>query len=186
MKTGSKIRLISYMAMFIALYVVLEYAGMFIPFLQMPQGGSIELYWIPVFAASYLLGWQYGTAVAILSWVVSFMLGIPMYFVKPMQIMLDYIIPLIVCGLAPLYWKGKYRYCIGVTVAMLLKYASQVLSGVYYWPPEDAVAGSGAAWIYSLGYNAWYNLATLAVCIVLVPLLMKRLEKTTVFATVNA
>lgn len=170
------------MALLVALYVVLEYAGMFIPFLQMPQGGSIELYWIPVFAASYLLGWQYGTAVAILSWAVSFMLGIPMYFVKPLQVMLDYIMPLIVCGLASAYWKGKNRYIVGVTAAMVLKYISQVLSGVFFWPPEDSVAGSSAAWVYSLSYNSWYNLATLAVCIILVPLLMKRLEKTSAYA----
>ncbi|MCH4208436.1 MAG: energy-coupled thiamine transporter ThiT [Solobacterium sp.] len=178
MKSSSRIRLLTYMALFIALYVVLEYAGMFIPFLQMPQGGSIELYWIPVFVASYMLGWQYGVIVAVVSWVVSFILGIPMYFVKPMQILLDYIAPLVVCGLASLYFKGKYKYYVGVTIAMVLKYVSQVLSGVYYWPPEDSVAGSSAAWIYSLGYNAWYNLATLVVCIILVPLLMKRLEKT--------
>lgn len=182
MKSQEKIRSITYMALMIALYAVLKFAGMYIPFLQMPNGGSIELELVPVFVASYFLGWKKGAAVAMLGWLVTFLLGFEMWFVRPMQVLLDYILPLLACGLASLYWHGSYRCHVGVAVAMILKFVSQVLSGVYYWPPEGGVAGSGAAWTYSLSYNLWYNLATLVVCIILVPLLISRLEKSGVSA----
>ena len=74
---------------------------------------------------------------------------------------------------------------LGIAVVSCVKYASQVLSGVYFWPPENEVAGSGAAWIYSLGYNAWYNLATCIVCAIIVVLLLGRLEKLSAFTSVE-
>jgi thiamine transporter len=59
---------------------------------------------------------------------------------------------------------------------MILKFASHVLAGVYYWPPEGAARGSAAAWTYSLGYNLWYNLATLIVALIITPLLISRIS----------
>ena len=73
--------------------------------------------------------------------------------------------------------KNEKGILAGVGAGMLLKYASTVLSGVYFWFPEGSAAGSSAAWIYSLGYNAWYNLATMIVCMILVPLMIQRLRK---------
>ena len=229
-KSQISVRTLAYMALYVALYVVLKWVGNMIPFLQMPNGGSIELELIAVFIASYHLGWKGGVCVALLSWLISFVLGFRMWLYYPIQIILDYVGPLVVCGMASLiwpfkdmkaagnmimslliaagtffgivnswgssvtvyivsalcaaavfaftYWYLKEKKRFGIVIAMLLKYFLQVLSGVYYWFPEETYAGSTASWIFSLNYNLWYNLVSMAVCIIAVPLLIERLEKT--------
>ena len=80
-----------------------------------------------------------------LSWLITFVMGSGRWFLNPMQYALDYFIPLIVVGIASLLGgRGKNRFVIGVIISMILKYASNVLSGVYYWP-EVAAAGCTAA-----------------------------------------
>lgn len=176
-KNSKTIRMMTYLALYAALSVVLKYCSQIIPILQMPQGGSIELEYIAIFIASYHLGWKKGLITGLLAWFLGFLFGFNNWFLNPMQYALDYVIPVLVCGMAStLFPIKKWNLYGGVTVAMILKYISTVLSGVYYWPPEGSVAGSGAAWVYSLSYNAWYNLATLIVCIVLVPLLYKSIS----------
>lgn len=174
---NEKLRDMTYIAAYAAIYVVLWWLGKFIPFLQMPQGGSIELQLIAIFISSYHLGWKKGIGVAMLCWLITFILGSGRWYLNPMQYALDYFIPLLVVGLASLYFKNDKKYMIGVIIGMVLKFMSNVLSGVYFWPPEDGPAGSLAAWIYSLSYNSGYNLVTLIVCVILVPLLINRLKK---------
>lgn len=229
----STTKTIAYLALYVALYVVLKYVGNLIPFLVMPNGGSIELELVAVFICSYHLGWKFGIVDAVLSWLITIVLGFPMYFVHPLQILLDYILPLVVCGLASLLWpikesnktitvimglilglsaffgitnsyentiisdiiggifgvlmfvftywylQNKKKY--GIFISMILKYICQLLSGVYFWFPNGSVAGSKEAWIFSAGYNLWYNLVTLIVCIIIVPTLINRLSKTNKF-----
>lgn len=226
---NQKVRQIAYLALYVALYVILKWVGNLIPFLQMPNGGSIELELIAVFIASYHLGWKSGVIVAILSWLITMLLGFPMWFVSPMQTVLDYVLPLVVVGLASFlwpfndlkkpgavcwaavlalaaffgivfsfnktipayvlgiavaagtaaftYWYLRTKKYFGIVIAMLLKYVFQMLSGVYYWFPEGSAAGSKEAWTFSAGYNLWYNLVTLIVCIFVVPMLIERLKK---------
>lgn len=174
---NDKIRTIAFMAFYAALYVVLKLIGNYIPFLKMPNGGSIELELVALFIASYHLGWAKGLGTALICLVLNFFTGAT-YYLNPAQFALDYIVPLAVVGMASLWsTKTKARYVIGVVISMILKYWSQVLSGVYFWPPEGEAAGSSAAWIFSLSYNLWYNVATLIVCVILVPLLVSRLSK---------
>ncbi|MDD7228302.1 MAG: energy-coupled thiamine transporter ThiT [Firmicutes bacterium] len=171
-----------YMALYVALAVVLDYVSALIPFLQMPNGGSINLAVIPVFVASYHLGAKKGVAVGLLWWLVGFMMGFNNWYLNPMHYLLDYIIPVGVIGFACLLPKiGSINNVFtGVVVISIIRFVATVLSGVYYWPPEEAVAGSSAAWAYSLGYNFWYNFATMIVACILVPLIVNRLQKTKV------
>ena len=179
---NKKIRLLTFMAMYAALYCLLKYIGEFIPFLKMPQGGSIELEFVAIYIASFQLGWGYGALTGLLGFLLSFILGFPVYWLNFPQFALDYLIPLMVCGCASFIGKDKnWKKILGIVIVSALKYVSQVLSGVYYWPPEGEVAGSSAAWIYSLSYNVWYNLATCIVCAIIVVLLLIRLEKLSVF-----
>lgn len=227
----STTKTIAYLALYVALYIVLKYVGNLIPFFAMPNGGSIELELIAVFICSYHLGWKLGMIDALLSWLMTVVLGFTMYFVNPIQIGLDYVFPLVLCGMASLLWplkqtnkpltivmglvltlsaffgiinsygnsvismaascvisiamfiftywylQNKKKY--GIVIAMVLKYVCQLLSGVYFWFPDGSVAGSKEAWIFSAGYNLWYNLVTLIVCIVIVPTLCDRLSKST-------
>ena len=169
-------RELTFMGLYVALYIVLWYAGQFIPLLKMPQGGAIEIELAALFVASFHLGWKKGLAVSLLSILVQVMLGGANWFLNPMQYALDYIVPFSMPGIAALFSKGKYRYYIGVVIAMVLKYISQVISGAYFWPPEGGAAGSAEAWTVALTYNLWFNLATCVVCIILVPLLLDRLK----------
>lgn len=176
----NKTRNYVFIGLYAALTVVLAYVSKMIPFLQMPQGGSIELYLIPTFICSYHLGWKSGVGAGLLGFLVSRIIGISGdWYLTPMQYILDYIIPAGVCGFAALFpnikkIKGLY---LGVIVTMILKYLSNVLAGVYFWFPETTYAGSAASWAYSSVYNLYYNLATLIVCAIIVPLLCERLSK---------
>lgn len=169
-----------FIAFYAAMATVLEIVSGIIPFLQMPQGGSIQLGVIPVLVASYHLGYKKGACTGILWWLIVFLMGGNNWFVDPMQYVLDYIFPCAVCGMAACFPKiGKNNLLSGVTGVMVLKFIFHILSGVYYWPPEGAAQGSLGAWIYSLTYNFGYNFATLLIAIVLVPMLFNRIAKNT-------
>ena len=86
---NDQIKKIAFMAIYMALYVALKMVGNMIPFLQMPNGGSIELELIPLMIASYHLGWKHGALCGLASFLLTIVLGFPMYFVQPMQIVLD-------------------------------------------------------------------------------------------------
>ena len=83
-------------------------------------------------------------------------------------------------AIMPAVYAGKQKRSnlyIGIFFAVFLKYACQVLSGVYFWFPEGAAAGSLAAWIYSAWrYNLGYNLITLIVALIVIPVLVKALH----------
>ncbi|MGL5977474.1 MAG: energy-coupled thiamine transporter ThiT [Erysipelotrichaceae bacterium] len=172
-----KTRDLTYIAAFVALAVVFDLVSKFIPFLQMPNGGSIELSVVAVICASFLLGWKKGVLVAFLAWIVGFMFSTP-YIISFPQMMLDYIVPVGILGFAaliPATFNGKRFALPGTFVVCALRTISFVLSGVYFWPPEDAVAGSSPAWVYSLSYNLPYSLATMLVALILVPIIINRL-----------
>ena len=178
-ESTSSILSLVFMAFYGALFVVLWYISQFIPFLVMPDGGSIELQYIALFVAAFHLGWKRGLGAGALGFALVWMLGGEKFFVTPVQYCLDYIIPIAVCAAACL-WCGhsKYNYYIGVIVSMLMKWLSNVISGVFFYFPEGAAAGSLPAWVYSLAYNSWYNLATMILCAIIVPILIKALKKT--------
>ena len=52
---NDKIKTMVYLAMYVAMYVVLKWCGNLIPFLNMPNGGAIELELVAVVLASYHL-----------------------------------------------------------------------------------------------------------------------------------
>ncbi|MEG0842215.1 MAG: energy-coupled thiamine transporter ThiT [Erysipelotrichaceae bacterium] len=174
-------RVLVYVAAYVGLATVLNYLNTVLPILQMPNGGSLELMVIPIFVASYHLGWKMGMAVGVLSWLVGTMFGMSNYMVSPLQVFFDYIAPVMAIGLAsllPSFHFGERKISnvyIGIFIGMLLKYASQVISGAYFWP-GDGAAGSLPAWIFSLSYNFGYNALTLGFAIVLTPILIKALR----------
>ncbi|MGX8851663.1 energy-coupled thiamine transporter ThiT [Amedibacillus sp. YH-ame10] len=179
---NQKTRKLVFVAFYAALGIVLNYCTKFLP--QMPNGGTLELPVIAYFVASFHLGWKYGAATGLISWIVGVVFGLSNYIVSPMQTMLDYIAPVLVVGIAaifPAIKLGKLNISniyIGICLGMFLKYMSHTLAGVYFWFPEGSAAGSMAAWIYSgWTYNLFYNLMTLIVAIIIVPVLLRALRK---------
>lgn len=178
---NQKTRIYVYIAMYVALFIVLNTMTKFLP--QMVNGGTVDLAIIPIFIASYHLGWRYGAWTGLLSWVVGLIFGINRYMVSPLQIMFDYIIPIIAPGIASFFPMIKVRNVAisnlytGICFGMFLKYFSHVLAGVYFWFPEGSAAGSFAAWIYSAWtYNLGYNVLTLIACLIIVPVLLKSIN----------
>ena len=180
---NNKTKNIAFIGLYAALAIVLQYVSSLIPFFQMPKGGNIDLGVIPIFMASYQLGYKTGIITGLLCWLLAWIIGISgQWFLTIPQYLLDYLIPVSICGIASLFPKiGKIsNIYTGITASMILKYIAHVLSGVYWWFPETTYAGSAASWIYSLSYNLYYNLATLIVAIIIVQILINRLSSGTI------
>ena len=188
MKTRDMILDIVYMSFYVALGLCLTYLNEIFPIIQMPNGGSLEYSVISCFVASYHLGWKKGVLVSFLTWLIGTMFGLHYWFVSWQQVLLDYMIPYSVLGLASLFPKIKSisNIYVGIFACILIKYCSQVLSGVYFWFPQGEAAGSGVAWIYSAWtYNLGYNLVTLVVALILTPKLIKSIRKTVKFVGIK-
>ena len=181
---NKRTRDLSYAAFYVALAVALSYMNTVLPIIQMPNGGSLELMVIPLFIASYHLGWKWGAGIAILAYILGVMLGMHNYMLNFQQVFLDYIGPFLFIGLAAITPKMKIgsftlsNIYTGIVLGMFLKYACHVLAGVYFYFPEGTASGSLAAWIYSgVTYNLGYNLITLVAALIIVPILVRRLAK---------
>ncbi len=178
MKSKDQTKSIAFMAMYVAMFVVFKFVGNLIPLLKMPNGGSVELEFVVLFVASLHLGYKKGILVALLCLAVEAVLGFPFYIVHWLQFLLDYVLPVVVVGGASILWfqERKYALVTMLSGAMVLKWLCNVLSGVYYWMPSGEAAGSKQAWLFSLGYNTPYNVATLVVVVILVPIIYGRLK----------
>lgn len=157
---------LTYMAMYAALFLVLDFVTMFIPFLQMPQGGSIGIGTVALLLASYHLGAYKGLLVALVSIPLQqftsglYIAGIP-------GLMLDYIIAFGIYGVACLYPNIGWFYS-GVVVTNIVRWICHVAAGMICY--ETPFWGSVA-------YNTPYMIATCVVGMILVPILHKRLSK---------
>ncbi len=154
-----------YMALYAALFIVLDVAVNTLGILQMPNGGSLGVSVIPLLMASYHLGWQKGTVVAVLSILLQYVTG-PMYTPDLIGFLLDYFVALSVYGLASLFPNYKWFYS-GVLITNLVRLISSTLSGILVWET--------APWA-SLVYNATYMIPTTILCLVLLPLVMPRIK----------
>ena len=150
-----------YMALYAALFIVLDVAVNTLGILQMPNGVSV----IPLLMASYHLGWQKGTVVAVLSILLQYVTG-PMYTPDLVGFLLDYFFAFSVYGLASLFPNYKWFYS-GVLVTNLVRLICSTLSGILVWET--------APWA-SLVYNATYMIPTAILCLVLLPLVMPRIK----------
>lgn len=185
---NKRTRTIVFVGLYVALAVVLQYVSNLIPFLQMPNGGNIDLGVIPIFMASYQFGFKTGVFTGLMCWLINLVLGISgSWFVSVPQYLFDYILPVSLLGLASLFPKiGKINNIYtGITITMILKYLSHVLSGVYWWFPETTYAGSLESWLFSLNYNLFYNLATLVVALIVVAAIIAKLDKNNEFKAVK-
>lgn len=161
----SKTKDLTFMAMYLALFYVLDFIANQLQLFKMPQGGTLGLGIIALLLASYHLGWKKGTAVALMSVLLQFMTG-QMYIVSPMQFVLEYLLAFGIYGMSSLLPNIRFVYT-GIIVTNLLRLAFHTIAGVLYW--ETALFAS-------FSYNAWYMIPTMLVCLVMVPLLHKRIK----------
>lgn len=154
-----------YMALYGALFIVLDFAVNTFGLLQMPNGGTLGISVIPLLLASYHLGWKKGLAVAVLSVVLQFITG-PMFTPNLIGFVLDYLLAFSIYGLASLFPNYKFFYS-GILITNGLRLLSSTLSGILVWQT--------APWA-SLVYNATYMIPTTLLCLILIPLIAIRLK----------
>ena len=160
------VKVLTYMAMYAALFLVLDFLTLLIPFLQMPQGGSIGIGTVALLLASYHLGPWKGLLVALVSiplqqftsglWIA----GIP-------GLMLDYILAFGIYGLACVF-PSRGSFYSGILVTNIVRWMCHVVAGMVCY--ETPFWGS-------VVYNTPYMVATCVVGMILVPMLHKRLSK---------
>ena len=100
---NSKVRDLVFMALYAALFAVLDIiSNEFIPFLQMPEGGSIGISTIVLLVASYHLGWKKAVVAGLVSVLIQFVTG-PMYIANLLGFFFDYLFAFSIYGIACLF-----------------------------------------------------------------------------------
>lgn len=163
-----------YMAMFMALTTLLSWINSFFP--EMAQGGTVSIDIIAIFVCAYLMGAGYGVICGIGTSILQFALGMAQFW-GPWSVLFDYVLPLAVCGLAPLVKSTKIKGVTiywGVVFAMVLKFLSHYISGAFVFASSTPEGMS--PYFYSLIYNLPYNLATLIVCMIVMSLIYPRIH----------
>ena len=177
MKQDRVILKLMFMALYSALFIVLDYAAHTFGLFQMPNGGSLGLGSLAILIAAYHLGWKEGVTVGLISIPLQIISSGGLYLPPTwplIGLVLDYVIPFGVYGVAPLF-KDIKGIKTGVIVTNLIRLLSHTWVGAYLW--AESAAGSPVAWIFSFNYNLSYMLPTLILGVILVPLIITRLPK---------
>ena len=167
-----------FISIYVGLALVLDYIKSFIPFLNMPWGGSINIALIPIVISSFHLGILDSMIVSILWWLISSIEGLNPYYINIMQYILDYILPSIIVSLSAIFYSKKHLSSIylGILFTMIIRTCILIISGTYYWPGELA-SGSIQAFVASIAYNLPYNFFTMIMLQIITPIVIRSLKK---------
>ena len=154
-------RSLVYGAVAIALSFALSYARLF----RMPQGGSITFAsMLPLMVYCAMFGTRKGLVVCLIYGTLQ-ALQDP-YIIHPMQFLLDYPLAYGVIGVCGIFSDRIFKknkvvgFVLGGIVAVALRYACHVLSGVFafadyfYWD-EELMSEYATSALYSLAYNSY-------------------------------
>lgn len=162
------------MAMYVAMFAVLEYLSNTLAILQMPLGGRLSLSVIPLIMVSYHLGIKKSLLVALMSFVVKFVMK-PPTIVHPVQFIMDYIVAYGAYSLSALVSDLKIRDIslpMGVVVSNFVRFMAHNVAGWAFF--ADGYPGN-VLWGV-VAYNTPYMLATLVVSFILVLIIKPRLK----------
>lgn len=165
-------------AIMVALGAVLS----LIKIVEMPFGGSVTLLsMLPVALVSVMYGLGWGLGTGFVSAVIQLIFGITMdgllgwgltAQVLAGSIVLDYLLPFTLIGLAGLFRKYGYPgVCLGTALAVALRFLSHFASGVILWANFEEFVAFGQTWVghpalYSLCYNGAYMLPELIITVI--------------------
>lgn len=170
----NKNRKLVFISLYVCLAIVLDYIKSFIPFLNMPWGGSINIALIPICVGSFHLGLSSGLLMGILWWLISSLLGLNTMYISILQYICDYVLPSVCVGLCSVVYHKKniFEIEIGLIIMMSIRLIILVLSGAFFWS-NDYIAGSALAFESSFIYNFPYCFFTLIMLMIIVPLIIK-------------
>jgi len=158
-------RQIALMAIYCALFVLLDRVSDMLNLFKMASGGKLNFGPIALLLCSYHLGWKKGALVAITSVFLQLVIGSVTWYGLA-SFLLDYIIAYAAYGFAQLFPNYSYFYS-GIIITSLIRLLSSTLAGTFLW--ETPFWGS-------LVYNASYMIPTTICVIIVVPLLCERLR----------
>jgi len=175
-----KTKKLVYIGIFVSLALVFDYIKGLIPFLNMSEGGSINIALIPIVLSSFMLGPISGVITGFLWWLSSSILGLNPYYISIGQYLCDYILPSVIPGMSSILFinnkEKRYLFYLGIVLTGLLRTVCLIISGAYFWV-DEAARFSKASIIYSFSYNLPYNLLTTILLLIVVPILYQRLFK---------
>ncbi len=160
-QTKSNLRVLTECSIMVALTSVLS----IIKLLELPYGGSVTVAsMLPIVIAAQRHGTKAGIGAALAAAVIQLLLGLNnlSYFTTWYSvvaiILLDYIVAFTVFGLSGIF-RNKFSsqassMFTGALIASVLRYVCHVISGATLW--AGLSIPTGAALLYSLGYNATY------------------------------
>lgn len=170
-----------------AIFVALATGLSFIKIWEMPLGGSITLLsMLPIAMISIMLGLKWGIGSAFVYSLIQLMFGIsevlswgltPVMLVGTM--LLDYILPFTVLGVAGAFVKKGYvGICAGVVLALGLRFLSHFLSGVIIFRNLEQFKLFGTLfanrpYLYSFCYNGFYMIPEIIITTIAAVLLFR-------------
>lgn len=143
-----------------AIALALAYALSYVKFFRMPQGGSITFAsMLPLLVYSCMFGTRRGTIVCLIYGTLQ-ALQDP-WIIHPMQFLLDYTLAYGVIGVSGIFMeKGVFKnkkifaFLTGGVLAVGLRYACHVCSGVFAFADYADLDTYSSAAVYSLVYNS--------------------------------
>lgn len=153
----SDTRSIVYGAISIALSFALSYAKLF----KLPQGGSVTFVsLLPLMVYCCMFGTRRGLVVCTIYGVLQ-ALQDP-FIIHPMQFLLDYPLAFGLIGVSGIFMeKGVFKekkivaFLLGGIIAVVLRYACHVCSGVFAFADYADLDKYGSAIVYSMAYNSF-------------------------------
>lgn len=169
-------RLITEMAIFIALAFIIEVLVSWVP--RQPLGGSITISLLPLIVLAYRRGFVISLFAGMIFGLLNWMLAGFVIYVHPMEGPLDYILAngaVAVSALVFAKYRGKAKYFAwAAVVGGLAKYFMHFLSGILFFrefTPE------GRHWfMHSLIYNGTYMIPTIVLVSILSWLLYSKMH----------
>lgn len=125
-----------------------------IKIIPMPQGGSVTLFgMLPLVLIGYFLGIKYGAIGGVLAGI--FMIFFDGFIINPLQLLIDYPIAFGMLGVGGAFFRKTSKGLpIGYIIAVLLRYACSVLSGILFFRKYLPKGFNIVGW--SLMYNITY------------------------------
>ncbi len=164
-----------------AVFIALATALSLIKIIKMPLGGSVTLLsMLPIVTLSLMLGFKWGIGSAFVYSLIQLALGIMLdgllaWGLTPVMlvgtVMLDYVLAFSVLGVAGAFSKkGTKGVCVGVTLALLLRFLCHFASGCIIFRELEQFELFGRLFenrpiLYSLGYNGFYMLPEIIITV---------------------
>ncbi|MCF7926490.1 MAG: energy-coupled thiamine transporter ThiT [Candidatus Izimaplasma sp.] len=174
--------LLTEVALFISFAVVLEvvFTGLaaFFPILQMPYGGRVSLSMFPLIVITYRHGFKWGVISGSIYGILNLMFDGVLY--HPASLFLDYLFAFGVIGIGYIgvlvAGKTKTGFVLTSIIAVFARFVFHFISGVVLfaaYTPDSFTS----EYTYSLAYNAYYLVPSLALVIIVGVIFYNRFDQ---------